>query len=1025
MNVNHDLAGIRDNAKEAWIRTINDLDNKYNSEIDFLLDWVSDRKSVFKQMLRGEGKKPSNNQISKIPILLSTLFDKDPKKVKRHLNVIRRLMINGNEIGIWKSYIPGIPTVTIRDKNKHKIDHISNIEAYKWWKSVLSQSLKNTEKMSKEEKIGQILFSSILNGAILDIQTLHSFYKSIKDIYHIDNHLFIEIRPKWQGSDDTELRRYFLDIITINLILKSSDIAPPKNITTKRLFSYISQFLVGEGYRNVRDRPNSLSAILNFSKAHYLDLSGNIVDYASRKFLSHSLKETALKRVISKDPRADERKIDLSEKEIWKKSKSKKNGDFTSDDRVNDKELDDYPWLGKIIKIFENKNGDNKLKEDLEKELKSNLDNYEINSPTLEHAIYKWCYTLFRNSKLKKKYIHRKTVKRYVSLISYGLIEFFGSTHLGQISAEAFEHAYSEILDYTLTNGQRRKTAHALNKFHKFLAENFNIPKINYKDILSEAYSPVFVDANIISEDIFQSCLSALDSSGIDIKHPDLLTCLKIIFILGYRCGLRRNEALKLRMVDISGRSEIHLHIVDHEFRALKTKNSQRKIILNWFLSDNEMRLIRNWLNKKDEEGYSEFLFSIPDLKYTSLHEDVVFHTLHKIMRSVSGDPNMRFHNLRHSFATMTLLKLETTNYPAIKEFFKNSPLTYDWLSDGINLRNKIYNNIQSTRRDLFLISEIMGHCSPKVTEEHYIHCFDILLSVYRDDYNTISINDVVSSSPLPKSTSYRLVNNSIEKYTKSLIKKQRHYLLDKVSNNKSSKENEKESRLIIDSTSIKYSSIDIYKLLLSHFKHDLPVDQLSRKYSFTPLEINQWIKDSNHIFKINSKNNRSYKLRYIKINEKVLPIQRTPKKKYEKELAYIYCDKILNLPEEQSLELLNIFYMNTWKSKYQFVLKSNEKIKYILNFISSLGIDKSYIKYTHLYGGLLQDIATNQGFRYWSKSLKEGPIITHSCLGKNIQIGKHGYLGINVLDADKEASEAFRFAFTLALIVFFHKMDK
>ena len=63
MNIDHDLTDIRDNAKEAWIRTINDFDNKYNSEIAFLLNWVRDRKSIIKQMLRGEGKKPSDKEI--------------------------------------------------------------------------------------------------------------------------------------------------------------------------------------------------------------------------------------------------------------------------------------------------------------------------------------------------------------------------------------------------------------------------------------------------------------------------------------------------------------------------------------------------------------------------------------------------------------------------------------------------------------------------------------------------------------------------------------------------------------------------------------------------------------------------------------------------------------------------------------------------------------------------------------------------------------------------------------------------
>ncbi|WP_204306848.1 hypothetical protein, partial [Klebsiella aerogenes] len=59
------------------------------------------------------------------------------------------------------------------------------------------------------------------------------------------------------------------------------------------------------------------------------------------------------------------------------------------------------------------------------------------------------------------------------------------------------------------------------------------------------------MDARIIREDQYQTVLQALGTCGLELRSPRLVTAARILLFLGFRLGLRRNEALKLRLHDL------------------------------------------------------------------------------------------------------------------------------------------------------------------------------------------------------------------------------------------------------------------------------------------------------------------------------------------------------------------------------------------------------------------------------------------------------------------------------------------
>ena len=80
----------------------------------------------------------------------------------------------------------------------------------------------------------------------------------------------------------------------------------------------------------------------------------------------------------------------------------------------------------------------------------------------------------------------------------------------------------------------------------------------------------------------------------------------------------------------------------------LKTKNSYRKIVVHADVMD--------VLKKKQakDDGAGEYVF-FSSLTNGPISPDIVLHMLHRVLDR-AGLPRIRFHDLRHTFATMALL---------------------------------------------------------------------------------------------------------------------------------------------------------------------------------------------------------------------------------------------------------------------------------------------------------------------------------------------------------------------------------
>ena len=124
------------------------------------------------------------------------------------------------------------------------------------------------------------------------------------------------------------------------------------------------------------------------------------------------------------------------------------------------------------------------------------------------------------------------------------------------------------------------------------------------------------------------------------------------LYYLDLATGLRRGELLGLKWTDIDlekGELQVKRQVVRIEGKIveapLKTKNAYRTLPL----AEDTVQVLKQ---QKKKAGSSPWVFPSPT--GGPISPDSVLHMLHRVLKR-AGLPRVRFHDLRHTFATLAL----------------------------------------------------------------------------------------------------------------------------------------------------------------------------------------------------------------------------------------------------------------------------------------------------------------------------------------------------------------------------------
>lgn len=365
-----------------------------------------------------------------------------------------------------------------------------------------------------------------------------------------------------------------------------------------------------------------------------------------------------------------------------------------------------------------------------------------------------------------------RTTYQMVNSIAGRLVGQLGLMDLTKLGdQEAYLEIYQTALEDTPSNGMRRIVARSLRSLHQYMESKHGAVPLGDHDIFRvSGRGNATVDANFISVDSFYRVSThvkneVLNLYGDNPRGKSLAAQLWVIAVLGFYCGLRRSEVLGLQIRDIDfidgvfiSRSppEVWIEVCKNSLRELKSRAAHRLlpafILMPHYLLEQVHEL---WVTRRKEiiaqdkarnpdthnplaaiKG-SEPLFSSFVKSGKANDKDPNMERLTKALQHFNDDEGLRFHHLRHSFASWLELIFwlgEQGSGNCLPEWFLPMQSDRQRLKVAPSIRKALLGMAPTNTRSMLQVSSLMGHSGLDVTMGSYIHLSDFILGrmVYR-----------------------------------------------------------------------------------------------------------------------------------------------------------------------------------------------------------------------------------------------------------------------------------------------------
>lgn len=351
-----------------------------------------------------------------------------------------------------------------------------------------------------------------------------------------------------------------------------------------------------------------------------------------------------------------------------------------------------------------------------------------------------WCIdllTAYNQNELirgrSKSKLRASSVRGYLSAIGKRLVGAIGTMSLLELDGDELHDLYAEVIESCPTSKSKHWAGDRIYAFHQFLMIRLGAPQVDFSDLrINSGPAELAVDANLISLQSFEQIKKVLCpdyAKASRLRKIQLLTA-----IIAFRCGLRRSEVMKLRLIDVQGVAQPELLVRNNRYAYVKSNESIRRLPLGTLLEADELNLLLSWQEKRTLEDGGRIpealLFCEKKQPTMRLSSDELFPPIMQAVHQVTGDTSLVFHHFRHSFATWLLLRLLTDFSDETRQrfHFLQHPLFSP--DQCASLRTALLGNQTLGRQALYATAQLCGHNGPEVTLLHYVHLCDWLLAV-------------------------------------------------------------------------------------------------------------------------------------------------------------------------------------------------------------------------------------------------------------------------------------------------------
>ena len=1054
MNESPESPGI---APQAWSQGLLSLSPKQEGIARDLQYWLAHQPSpLAKALANGKGGNFADSEMRQLEQEIIKKFSPLPE-AEKYLKVLCKMVDAINAGTPEKLPAPRIPHLSARQKNPYIGSIPSALQQARLWRNTIQQSItknsgESTSKPYPNAAMGLLFCSAILHGGLADEDLLVALARALhspKDaLAAYGKRLSVELSISWQGESSSEHRFWYPDALTGTMIsrLDSGTVtawlplgsgAPPSDKQIRALVWKAIKDFFKESLPQVNKRPKTLGALLRTAG---VDMKTRIptvlMSYACRSLVSHSPGRDVLNRLnkIAATPTSP-------------LAKRRESADLITDLNRHAENLEDLEpvWLGRLRRAF---NQESRAK------VQSELALIVPPEGSPEACFLGFAVYLVSDLNASGNRLALSTAKSYLVAAAKALGGRLGDVSPSSLQKETLEDLYTEILEDAVADGAKglkRRLARVLREFHAFLVKKYQIEPINDRSVLGIGMGLVPVDANLITYDEYGQIHEALPTI-LRRLHPTLPSLNKLgeaarlLFMLAFKCGLRRMEVLMLKCDDLAEHHPAELLIRPSDARRLKTKSSTRKMPLYALLDTEELDALRSWKTSRllaypGKAASEVFLFAIPELGNDVTTQDLIFPVIHEAMREIASDSSLRFHHLRHSFASWTFLRLMLSDLKEVPTLFPNQPKTTACLNQSKEFRQRLYGRSDPTRRHTYAVASLLGHSGPDVSLEHYIHVCDLLFMIWRDqDASVPTRKSLKTKASRPKSTFYRWISNDPSHVPFMLIRKQPGFS-KKFRQPRSIKPNQ----TVVPALSQNALKLEpgvfrkVWDFLFEHSFNGRPLEELAPEVGISLETAQKILERAREISDRRvARGTKGFQHRMVEINfdrrqrdeRRRIPCPEAPRTETDKAIEDTLGKRLSVLMAQQPdlcQSVFDYYIENAWSDRTHLPFKDPEKPEPARNFIlflEELGIKKSSLDMLSYDPG-----ERSRNLAAWRKGLglSKGYLIRKIPTTSQKSIQARKWLAIKpVFDADpknpssgEKTSIAFRYLMVMGAIIF------
>ena len=712
----------RRHKREVIIKIVKELLNKSDLSLETIADSEVARNKVVSIVINAANKHGASENYC-LKVLYKYLFRgiKDKKKI-RQLRAIE----------------PESSPFTKKSLTQYrKIKHARNYFSEYLRNHATLGTILTPERRKAEIKISAIIFGGITNKIWLEF-----IDKSLnKNCYQLDGQIFIDL-PIQMNADNYSVFRWHPDPITRHLI-----IGYYKDITSMRLGAKVTtakaiEMIFGKApiiFKSVNDL---YAATKDASK---IERPGYIASVTSGEIVCASLPLSSHMRAIKNKSLTNQSSTidvpELDNQATWFPIVENRRQSNSKTEKSSFRML--WSEITKEISqlILSGNEDANKQRRRF---LSSMLKEYNLTNSCpddLSLLLMSWAVSLCEKGTRYKSSLAYGTVVNYVSMIESALRSELTDVDILFTDDDTLMQAYVTAVENAKA-GSKEKLAGRIDEFHNFIYNNFGVVDTDLTEVYAAAglSQGIRIDANIITEYEYHDIIRWMIADDSIVRKERYRAAACIIF--GYRLGLRFGEVYKLLFRDIQydGDNELVVVVDDNLFDGTKSEQSRRVAYLTEDLSEYEKNVVRETLayskSNFEKDNLAAFL-SQPELprNRTSKRELALY--ISYMLKSSTGDASIRFHHLRHSFATKFysrhIYNSKTTSHSTCYKL--NNHFTE---SQPALLGSRLYYPLVTLRT-------LLGHSGSETTIGSYVHNVNITLEQYYTEFHNLLCDHAIS----------------------------------------------------------------------------------------------------------------------------------------------------------------------------------------------------------------------------------------------------------------------------------------